>query len=159
MACISSAEALQKISVNSWVGHAYGYFYFLGFSLSYYNKKIQNSSGLNKVEVDSFSSSDPGVARERKVKTLRHFQCMRSSSRGLVQLLLSHRHPRQQGEGNDVQSSHSCPKRRDAEAVHFISVHISLPRTDCIAQLAAKEAWNCICYLGSHRSHSRKDIL
>lgn len=45
--------------------------------------------------------------------------------------------------------------------VHFISVHISLPRNYGIAQLAsnAKEARNCICYLGCHRSHSRKDIL
>ena len=68
-------------------------------------------------------------------------------------------YPRQQEEGNDVQSSHSRPQRHDAEVVHFISVHISLPRTYCIAQLAAKGAWNCICYLGCHRSHSRKDIL
>ena len=74
--------------MNSWVGHAYGYFDFLGFSLSCYNKKIQNSSGLNRVEVYSLSSNDPGVARVRKVKTLCHFQCMHLSSRGL--LLLPH---------------------------------------------------------------------
>ena len=78
---------------------------------SCYNKKIQNSSGLNKVEVYSLSSSDPGVARVREVKTLCHFQCVRLSSRGLVQILLPHLHPRQQEAGNDVQSSHSCPTK------------------------------------------------
>ena len=143
--------------MNSWVGHAYGYFDFLGFSLSCYNKKIQNSSGLNKVEVYSLSSNDPGVARVRKVKTLCQFQCTHLSSRGL--LLLPHLIPGNRKRETMCRVHTHAPQRHDAEVVHFISVHISLPRTYCIAQLAAKGAWNCICYRDCHRSHSRKDIL